>query len=519
MSNSFVSHIFNETQNIEKNRKLQALIESTKQEIIHQAQLTKETLTTAAELAKETLTTADLLAQQTIIDATILAKEKLNIAVLLAQQTIADATPYAQQTLDTAVIIAQQTITDATPLAKQTLNDASTLAKQTITDATPLAQQTLNDASLLAKQTIIDATPLAKQTLNDASTLAKQTITDAKLLRQSTIGNIEFLLDPKHRRKALHPIIHEDIWSFYKNMRAAFWTPEEIDLSSDLNDWYALTNDERHFLKYVLAFFAGSDFIVEESQEIDEEEITLLEYKFCNHIKFAMEDIHIITYANLIDTYITSEVERIELFNSIQHIPVIGKKAEWVRQYYIRGNIVDRIIATAILEGIFFSGSFCAIFWMKKRGKMVGLTIANEFISRDEGMHRDLACLLYRKYVNTRIPVEELKDRIRKAVAIEKEFCCEALPSKLIGINSDSMSQYIEYVADHLCLHLTGIDGIDGKVTGGERVFNSENPFDWMVLQSVETKTDLFSSRSSSYSMASINATKESNQIVFTEDF
>ncbi len=323
------------------------------------------------------------------------------------------------------------------------------------------------------------------------------------------VQEIEPFLDPNNKRQRLYPIQYPDLWSEYQKHAAANWAAKEVDLSKDLNDWNnKLNDDERHYIKYGLAFFAGSDFIVNENQEKDTDEVTILEYNFFNADKIARENIHTESYADLIETYIKDDTEKDLLLSATQNIPSIKKKADWLRKYIINDTFVVRLVACAITEGIFFSGTFCAIFWLRKRALMPGLCDMNQLISIDEGLHRDFACLVYKKYIVNKLPENVLIDMIKSAVEIEQEFCTDSLPVSLIGMNDSLMRNYIEYVADHLCLNLIG-----------KRIYNTENPFDWMTMISMETKSDFFVHRPTSYSKQAILTDKKQNTINFDEDY
>ena len=317
----------------------------------------------------------------------------------------------------------------------------------------------------------------------------------------------EPILHESTNRFVLYPIEHNDIWDFYKKTEASFWTAEEIDLSADLHDWkHKLNDDERHFIKYVLAFFAASDGIVNENlAENMVTEVCYTEAKFFYGFQIMMENIHSETYSLLIDTYIDSPKEKDFLFNAIDNLECVKKKADWAMDWIDDGSFAERLIAFAAVEGIFFSGSFCSIFWLKKRGLMPGLTFSNELISRDEGMHCDFACMLYKNHIVNKLPVEKIKKIIIDAVEIEKEFITEAIPVRLIGMNSDLMSQYIEFVADRLLNELVG-----------EKVYGSENPFDFMEMISMEGKTNFFEKRVGEYTKAGVGKSPEGR--VFTTD-
>lgn len=318
---------------------------------------------------------------------------------------------------------------------------------------------------------------------------------------------MEPILDPKNYRDHLFPIQYQDIWDVRQKHKASFWTAEELDLVTDLSDWKnKLNDDERYFIKQVLAFFAKSDFIVNENLAKDfSDRIQIPEFQFYYSIQMFMETEHSLVYAQLIDTYINDPIEKQAMFKAAETIPTIKKKSNWAYNWIKNGTFQQRLVAFAIMEGIFFSGSFCAIFWLKKRGLMHGLTISNEFISRDEGIHRDLACLIYKKYIVNKIPEEELLQIVKEAVDIEKEFVTSALPVKLIGMNSILMGQYIEYVADHLLVEMIG-----------KRLYKVDNPFTWMTMISLDSKTNFFESRPSQYSK---NLNTEENKIDFETSF
>ncbi len=320
---------------------------------------------------------------------------------------------------------------------------------------------------------------------------------------------IEPILAENKDRFVIFPIQHDDIWAFYKKAQASFWTAEEIDLEADVHDWEnKLNNDERHFIKHVLAFFAASDGIVNENlAENFLSEVQYSEAKFFYGFQVAIENIHSETYSLLIDSYIKDKVEKDRLFHAIDTIDCVKKKADWALQWIDNGSFAHRLVAFAAVEGIFFSGSFCSIFWLKKRGLMPGLTFSNELISRDEGLHCDFACLLYMKYLINRLPKEEVQSIITQAVEIEKEFVTDALPVKLIGMNADLMSQYIEFVADRLLVEL-----------GNPRVYNVSNPFDFMEMISLQGKTNFFEKRVGEYQKAGVMS-KEKQTFSLDEDF
>jgi ribonucleotide reductase beta subunit family protein with ferritin-like domain len=303
----------------------------------------------------------------------------------------------------------------------------------------------------------------------------------------------EPLLKEDPNRYVLFPIQHDDIWEMYKKQMDCFWRAEEIDLSKDIDDWNKLGKNEQYFIKMVLAFFAASDGIVLENLGIRfMSEVQPAEAKAFYSFQMMMENVHSETYSQLIDTYIKDSSEKKTLFEAIDNFPCIKKKADWAIKWIQDqdSNFARRLVAFACVEGIFFSGSFCAIYWLKKRGLMPGLTLSNQFISRDEGMHTDFAVLLYSKLLN-KLSQEEIHKIIEEAVEIEKEFICDALPCRLIGMNSTLMSQYIEFVADRLVVQL-----------GYEKIFHSGNPFDFMEMISVENKSNFFETRVSEYSLS-----------------
>lgn len=327
---------------------------------------------------------------------------------------------------------------------------------------------------------------------------------------KTTIADEPILKENKDRF-VLFPIQHDDIWEFYKKAEASFWTAEEIDLSQDLKDWENLNDGERHFVSHVLAFFAASDGIVNENlAENFVAEVQYTEAKFFYGFQIAIENIHSETYSLLIDTYINDNAEKDKLFNAIETMEFVKKKADWALKWIDEGSFAERLIAFAAVEGIFFSGSFCSIFWLKKRGLMPGLSFSNELISRDEGLHCDFACLLYNNHLNNKLSTETVTGIITDAVEIEKEFVTEALPVKLIGMNSDLMCQYIEFVADRLLMEL-----------GCPKVYNATNPFDFMELISLQGKTNFFEKRVGEYKKAGVSTNKEEDAPKFSlnEDF
>lgn len=324
------------------------------------------------------------------------------------------------------------------------------------------------------------------------------------------MAKVEPILQENNNRFVLFPIQHDDIWSFYKRAEASFWTAEEIDLQPDLIDWEDKLNDnERHFIKHVLAFFAASDGIVNENlAENFLAEVQYTEAKFFYGFQITVENIHSETYSLLIDTYIKDTQEKKGLFNALDTMDCVKVKADWALRWIDKGSFAERLVAFAAVEGIFFSGSFCSIFWLKKRGLMPGLAFSNELISRDEGLHCDFACLLYKEHVVNKLPKEEVQKIILDAVKIEKEFILEALPVKLIGMNSDLMSQYIEFVADRLLMEL-----------GNDKVFNAANPFDFMEMISIQGKTNFFEKRVGEYQKAGVLNNDGAQNFTLDEEF
>ncbi len=319
----------------------------------------------------------------------------------------------------------------------------------------------------------------------------------------------EPLLAENKNRFVLFPIKHADIWQMYKQAEASFWTAEEIDLVQDLKDWENLNDGERHFISHVLAFFAASDGIVNENLVVNfMEEVQTPEARCFYGFQVMMENIHAETYSLLIDTYIKDAKERDHLFNALETVPCVSKKANWALRWIDSELFTERLIAFAAVEGIFFSGSFCSIFWLKKRGLMPGLSFSNELISRDEGLHCDFACLLYNNYIKNKLPEERVRQIILEAVEIEQEFVTDALPVDLIGMNAKLMSQYIEFVADRLLNEL-----------GCKKVYNASNPFDFMEMISLQGKTNFFEKRVAEYQKAGVSSSKEQQTFSLDEDF
>ena len=320
----------------------------------------------------------------------------------------------------------------------------------------------------------------------------------------------EPILKENNNRFVLFPIEHDDIWSYYKKAEASFWTAEEIDLGQDLKDWDTLTEDERHFIKHVLAFFAASDGIVNENlAENFVSEVQYTEAKFFYGFQIAIENIHSETYSLLIDTYVKDVKEKDGLFNALDTMDCVKKKADWALRWIDEGNFAERLVAFAAVEGIFFSGSFCSIFWLKKRGLMPGLTFSNELISRDEGLHCDFACLLYNNHLVNKLSNEAIQTIIADAVTIEKEFVTDALPVRLIGMNAELMCQYIEFVADRLLMELNC-----------SKIYHASNPFDFMEMISLQGKTNFFEKRVGEYQKAGVlNAENDNDKFSLDQDF
>jgi ribonucleoside-diphosphate reductase subunit M2 len=309
-------------------------------------------------------------------------------------------------------------------------------------------------------------------------------------------------------RFVMFPIKDESIWKMYKKQIDCFWRPEEIDLCKDINHWKILNDNERHFIKMILAFFASSDGIVLENLAVRfMSEVKLPEARAFYSFQIAMENIHSETYSLLIDTLIKDEVEKDKLFNSIDNFPCIKKKADWATKWIgdKKANFATRLVAFACVEGIFFSGAFCSIFWLKTRGVMDGLAFSNELISRDEALHTEFAILLYSK-LNQKLSKKKIQEIVKNAVEIEVEFICEALPCRLIGMNSTLMEQYVKFVADRLVVQL-----------GSEKIYNVENPFNFMEMISIDSKTNFFEKRVSEYALAS--KVKDDDIFEFTTDF
>ena len=322
---------------------------------------------------------------------------------------------------------------------------------------------------------------------------------------------VEPILKENKDRFVIFPIKHHDLWEWYKKCEASFWTAEEIDLHQDLTDWKTkLNDDERYFIKHILAFFAASDGIVNENlAENFVNEVQYSEAKFFYGFQIMMENIHSETYSLLIDTYVKDDAEKDKLFNAIETFPAIKKKADWALKWIESDSFAERLIAFAGVEGIFFSGAFCSIFWLKKRGLMPGLTFSNELISRDEGVHCDYAVHLHNNHLVNKVPKERITEILTDALDIEKEFITESLTVSLIGMNAKLMTQYLEFVTDRLLVELNC-----------DKVYNSTNPFEFMDMISLQGKTNFFEKRVSEYQKAGVlNNDTRSEEISFDEDF
>ena len=325
------------------------------------------------------------------------------------------------------------------------------------------------------------------------------------------MSSVEPILQENKNRFVIFPIKHHDIWEWYKKMEASFWTAEEIDLSQDINDWNNKLNDEeRYFIKHILAFFAASDGIVNENlAENFVNEVQYAEAKFFYGFQIMMENIHSETYSLLIDTYVKDETERDELFNALEVFPAIKKKADWALKWIESDSFAERLIAFAAVEGIFFSGAFCSIYWLKKRGLMPGLTFSNELISRDEGVHCDFAVHLHNHHLVNKVPKARIREIIVDALNIEREFITESLPVSLIGMNAGLMTQYLEFVADRLLVEL-----------GCDREYNTSNPFDFMDMISLQGKTNFFEKKVAEYQKSGVmNTDSQAQKISFDADF
>jgi ribonucleoside-diphosphate reductase beta chain len=338
-----------------------------------------------------------------------------------------------------------------------------------------------------------------------------ETKTELEIQNDEIMAAVEPILQENKDRFVIFPIKHHDIWEWYKKMEASFWTAEEIDLHQDLTDWNdKLSADEKYFIKHILAFFAASDGIVNENlAENFVNEVQYSEAKFFYGFQIMMENIHSETYSLLIDTYVKDEAEKDQLFRAIEVFPAIKKKAEWALKWIDSDSFAERLIAFAAVEGIFFSGAFCSIYWLKKRGLMPGLTFSNELISRDEGVHCDFAVHLHNHHLVNKVSTERIQEIILDALNIEREFVTESLPVSLIGMNSKLMTQYLEFVTDRLLVELNC-----------PKEFNVTNPFDFMDMISLQGKTNFFEKRVSEYQKAGVlNAEDQETKISFDADF
>jgi len=359
----------------------------------------------------------------------------------------------------------------------------------------------------LGKNAVLDEVPKPAPTENSS--------VDTKLSTETTdpapaMPLPEPLLDPSEDRFVIFPIKHHDLLAKYKQHSAVHWTAEEIDLSKDMKDWEKLSENEQHFVKHILGFFAGSDGIVMENLAMRfSREVQVPEAKFFYAEQNIIEAIHSETYSLLIDTYLQDKEEKTKILKAIQTIPAVKKKADWALAWIDNkdADFATRLLGFAAVEGIFFSGAFCAIFWLKQRGVMPGLTLSNEFIARDEGLHTDFACLLYSKIVN-RLSKQQAHKIIREAVKIEKHFITKALPCELIGMNAKLMAQYIEFVADRLLLQL-----------GYPKAYHATNPFPFMERMSLENKDNFFEKRVSTYAKATVGKAAEDMKFKMNEEF
>lgn len=319
------------------------------------------------------------------------------------------------------------------------------------------------------------------------------------------------ILAPNDDRFVIFPIQYQQIWDMYKKHMAVFWTAEEIDLSADIKDWESLNPDEQHFISHILAFFAASDGIVNENLALRfYNDVQIPEARCFYGFQIAMENIHSETYSLLIDTYVSDNKEKNKLFKAVEHLPCVAKKANWAMKWINSDkSFAHRLVAFAAVEGIFFSGSFCSIFWLKKRGLMPGLSTSNEFISRDEGLHCEFACMIHDLLTEEeKLDTSTIVEIMTEAVEIEKEFITEALPVSLIGMNAKLMREYIEFVADHWLVRL-----------GAPKQYNTANPFEWMELISLEGKTNFFEKRVSEYQKAGVGSDRESARFTLDADF
>ena len=366
------------------------------------------------------------------------------------------------------------------------------------------------------KSPVLGGKALAKTTTSRKNSLAEEVATvppPLALAAAEPIADVEAkepLLDENEDRHVIFPIRHADIWTKYKQHMAVFWTPEEIDLAKDMKDWEKLSENERHFIKHILGFFAGSDGIVMENLSTRfSREVQWPEARHFYACQNLLEAVHAETYSLLIDTYIKDPQEKSDMLRATKTIPSVEKKAKWAMEWIDSpdASFATRLLGFAAVEGIFFSGAFCAIFWLKQRGIMPGLTLSNEFIARDEGLHTDFACLLYSKLVN-RLPKAKVHKILREAVKIEKHFITKALPCELIGMNAELMKTYIEFVADRLSLQL-----------GYSKIYGATNPFDFMERISLENKDNFFEKRVSTYAKAKVGKAADTMEFSTAESF
>ena len=371
--------------------------------------------------------------------------------------------------------------------------------------------------SSITKSPTLKATPKRKTSITvpeiphlDLDTPLEQVPEGSQLPLHKIHEQDEPLLKDNPNRHVIFPIEHPDLWAKYKQHMSVFWIPEEIDLSKDLTDWTRLTDNERHFIKHILGFFAGSDGIVMENLSTRfTNDVGAAEAKFFYACQNLMESVHSESYSLLIDTYIDNKEEKVNILRATQTIPTVQKKAEWALQWISNkeASFATRLLAFAVVEGIFFSGAFCSIFWLKKRGLMPGLCQSNLLISRDEGLHTEFACLLYSK-LQHKLTKQEAHKIIREAVKIEKHFITKALPCELIGMNAKLMGDYIEFVADRLAVQL-----------GYAKIYYSQNPFDWMELIGMATKTNFFEHRVTEYAKANTTTKSEDKKFAMDADF
>lgn len=416
--------------------------------------------------------------------------------------------------------IANLNISDSQPASAAAAITATPTKKNIVATVSPYASSPASQDSSVCSSNDDCANDSSSSAIPDDSfdaqieEMAKTIVKSQHKLDEERFGWIESepLLKENKFRYVLFPIQDNDIWDMYKKAEASFWTAEEIDLASDLKDWQdKLSSNERHFVSHILAFFAASDGIVNENLCMNfATEVQSPEARCFYGFQMAVENIHSETYSLLIDTYIRDPKEKLHLLHAIDTVPCVQKKAYWALKWCdnSKASFAERCIAFAAVEGIFFSGSFCAIFWLKKRGLMPGLCFSNELISRDEGLHCDFACLMYSKLEN-KLSEERIKEILCDAVEMEKEFVVDALPVELIGMNSKLMCQYIEFCADRLLVAL-----------GHSKHYNTSNPFEWMELISLQGKTNFFEKRVGEYAKSGVGGNHEDNHVFdLDEDF